>query len=116
MSGTAGVKTAGAIWAVIIAVQILPYGEFFFASAAQYRFAILLIFWPGDGHMTRFFCMAFIAWIVVVAAMKLYGNNVERGMVVNTTGFIIHRISFYRDLISFHRIFFGIVFGISLIL
>lgn len=111
VDGTTGIKTAATIWATIFAVQILHYGEFFLASATQHGLAILLVFWPGCRHMICFFRMAFIAGIVIVAAMELYSNDVGQGMVMNTPGFIIYHIPFYRDLISFHRIFFRDCFG-----
>jgi len=47
--------------------------------------------------MVCFFLVAGITGIVLMAAFEFYGNNIQRGMIMNATGFIINWFAFYRE-------------------
>lgn len=74
---------------------VLIHGQFTVASSAKDRFFIELPLWPDGGIAASRFLMAFVAWIVRVATMKLDGDDVELGMIVNTTGLAVYYVSFY---------------------
>lgn len=90
---TTGVEGRGAFRAGVVALHVLIDGEFVTAYATEDAFCIKFFFGPYGGRMVCSFFMAGEAWIVLVAAVEFDGNDIQRGVPVNTPRLIIHGLA-----------------------
>lgn len=89
----AGVEGRGALGAGVVALHVLINGEFVTAYATENAFCIKFFFGPYVSRMICSFFMAGEAWIVLVAAVEFDGNDIQRGVPVNTPRLVIHRLA-----------------------
>lgn len=80
------IKPRSASRTVRIALQIRLNGQFFFASAAQDSRLLPFAARPNLNRMPRQCYVAILTSIVKSAALDLDGDDVERRVVVHTTG------------------------------
>lgn len=66
------------------------------AGSAENGLRIALVNGPGDGNMIRVFFVTGITRIVRIAAFKFDGDNIQRRMVVRTSGLVVDYFSFHR--------------------
>lgn len=90
---TTGVKGCGTLGAGVVALHVLIDGEFVTAHATEDAFGIKFFFGPYGGRMVCSFFMAGEAWIVLVTAIEFDGNDIQRGMPVNTPRLVIHGLA-----------------------
>lgn len=90
---TTGVEGCGALGAGVVALHVLMYGEFVAAYATENGLFIKFVFRPNRGRMICSFFMAGVAWIVLVTAIEFDGNDIQRGMPVNTPRLVIHGLA-----------------------
>lgn len=100
---TTGVEGRGALGAGVVALHVLINGEFVAAYATEDGFGIKFFFGPNRGRVICGFFVAGETRIVSVATVEFDGNNIQRGVPVNTPRLVIHRLAvnrstFYRSL------------------
>lgn len=89
----AGVEGCGALGAGVVALHVLDNGEFVTAYATEDGLGIKFFFWPYGSRVICGFFMAGVAWIVPVATVEFDGNDIQRGVPVNTPRLVIHRLA-----------------------
>lgn len=92
-----GVEGCGALGAGVVALHVLMYGEFVAAYATEDAFSIKFFFGPYGSRMVCGFFMAGVAWIVLVTAVEFDGNDIQRGVPVNTPRLVIHGLAVNRN-------------------
>ncbi len=90
---TTGVKGCGTLGAGVVALHVLIDGEFVTAYATEDAFGIKFFFGPYGGCMICSFFMARVARIIPVAAVEFDGDDIQRGVPVNTPRLVIHGLA-----------------------
>lgn len=94
---TTGVEGCGAGGAGVVALHVLINGEFMAAYATEDAFGVKFFFGPYGGCMICGFFMAGEARIIPVTAVKFDGDNIQRGVPVNTPRLVIHGVAVNRN-------------------
>lgn len=94
---TTGVEGCGALGAGVVALHVLMYGEFVAAYATENGLFVKFVFRPNRGRVICGFFVAGETRIVPVATVEFDGNDIQRGVPVNTPRLIIHRLAVNRS-------------------
>lgn len=94
---TTRIERCGALGAGVVALHVLGNGEFVAAYATENGLFIKFVFRPNRGRVICGFFMAGETRIVPVAAVEFDGNNIQRGVPVNTPRLVIHGLAVNRN-------------------
>ena len=96
MEAATGIKPIPALGTYIGSVKILLNGQFGFADRAKYGPFMVIRFGPGNRGMISQFLVARKTRIIFPATFKPYGNDIEWGVIMHTSGLVVNCFSFYH--------------------
>ena len=89
------IKGRCAIWTVVAWLHIFVDRQFRFTDPAKNCFCVPLIFTPCFRSMTHRFLMTLIAGVIFVTTFELYGNYINRRVIMLTPGIVINHLPIY---------------------